>query len=61
MIISSLASLCPIIVGVYGCAKSCISNIGSVLRVQLAKDNIKVNVVIPGWIDTPMADAVVCF
>lgn len=59
VIISSLSSLCPTLVGVYGCTKSCVANIGALLRVKLEPYNVRVNIVTPGWIETPLAHAVV--
>jgi short-subunit dehydrogenase len=58
VIISSLSSLCPTLVGVYGCTKSCVANIGALLRVKLEPYNVRVNIVTPGWIETPLAHAV---
>jgi short-subunit dehydrogenase len=58
VIISSLSALSPMLVGVYGCTKSCVANIGALLRVKLEKYNVRVNIVTPGWIETPLAHAV---
>jgi NAD(P)-dependent dehydrogenase (short-subunit alcohol dehydrogenase family) len=56
-IVSSLMGSVPIIGGTYGCTKSFVINLGHVLRTTYAKNNIRVNVVLPGWVESRMADA----
>ena len=56
-IVSSLMGTVPIIGGTYGCTKSFVINLGHVLRTTYSKNNIRVNVVLPGWVESRMADA----
>ncbi len=58
VVMSSMAgyrglSSCP----AYSASKNCVKAWGEALRGFLAKDNIKVNVICPGFIKTPLTDA----
>jgi short-subunit dehydrogenase len=57
VIISSIASLLPLPgAPSYSTTKSAVRAFGDALRVELKKYNIKVNIVIPGFIKTPLTD-----
>jgi len=53
-IISSQAAYAPFMSPIYGCTKQCVLSFGLDLRRLLAKDNIAVNVISPGPVQTPM-------
>ena len=40
---------------VYGAAKGAVAQLTKVMAVEWAKDNIQVNCVIPGFVDTPLS------
>lgn len=50
VLISSLTALLPLLSDVYGCTKRCVLDLGNVLRMKLANDNVNVNVVCPGLV-----------
>ena len=41
----------------YGAAKAALANMTRAMAIDYAPENIRVNSVAPGWIDTPMAKA----
>jgi dihydroanticapsin dehydrogenase len=45
--------------GVYGATKSAIISISRTLARELARDNIRVNAVLPGWVDTPFNNPII--
>lgn len=54
IIISSiLAEMAPPANAAYNMAKAAINHLGSTMAAELAKDRINVNMINPGWIDTP--------
>jgi short-subunit dehydrogenase len=57
-IVSSQAAYAPSVSPIYGTTKQCVVLLGHDLRRLLAKDNIAVNIISPGPVDTPMLDGV---
>ncbi len=54
VIISSiLAELAPAMNAGYNMSKAAINHLGSTMAAELAKEKINVNIINPGWIDTP--------
>lgn len=45
--------------GVYGATKSASISISRTLARELARDNIRVNAVLPGWVDTPFNNPII--
>jgi NAD(P)-dependent dehydrogenase (short-subunit alcohol dehydrogenase family) len=45
--------------GVYGATKNAIISISRTLARELARDNIRVNAVLPGWVDTPFNNPII--
>jgi short-subunit dehydrogenase len=60
VLISSLASFMPAPIGCdYFASKAAVRSYGESLRILLKSDNIAVNVVCPGGVNTPLMDAIV--
>lgn len=57
-IISSASSYASYAMGTYGCTKAFELNYGLNMRNTLLKSNILVNMALPGWVDTDMANSV---
>lgn len=57
VLVSSVLAIRPGPVLAYGPAKAAIANLGQALAVQWAPKGIRVNVVAPGWTDTPLIQA----
>jgi len=53
-IVSSQAAYAPFITPIYGTTKQCVLLFGLDLRRLLAKDNVAVNIIVPGPVKTPM-------
>ena len=45
--------------GVYGATKSAVISISRTFARELARDNIRVNAVLPGWVDTPFNNPII--
>ncbi|KAL0489207.1 hypothetical protein AKO1_013733 [Acrasis kona] len=56
-IVSSKAAQIPMLTNVYGCTKGYVTNFAFNLRREYASKNIRVNNVLPCWVETSMADA----
>jgi NADP-dependent 3-hydroxy acid dehydrogenase YdfG len=56
---SSRAGRYPIAGSLYGATKSAVTAMGEALRMELHSQGVRVTVVHPGWVDTPMLDGAI--